>query len=122
VIWAFPWSVWASCIRKAICTRRSRLTAGGSRGYTGQNGWAFDGAASHNSDADDSKELYTILEEKIVPLYYSRDDSGIPQQCVKVMIESIKSTVPNFSSRRMVKDYALKFYQQALRYSNGLKL
>jgi len=91
-------------------------------GYRGKNGWAFDGAADHNSDQDDSKELYTILEEQIVPLYYSRDDAGVPQGWVQVMKESIKSTVPNFSSRRMVKEYALKFYQEALRYSNGLNL
>lgn len=90
-------------------------------GYNRRNGWAFDCDFSRNSDLDDSKELYTILEEKIVPLYYRRDNSGIPQEWITVMKESIKSAVPNFSARRMVKDYALKFYQQALRYSNGQK-
>jgi len=37
------------------------------------------------------------------------------------MKESIKNSVPRFSSRRMVKEYALNFYQEALKYSNGIE-
>jgi glucan phosphorylase len=34
------------------------------------------------------------------------------------MKESIKSAAARFSSRRMVKEYANKFYQEALRQAN----
>jgi len=34
------------------------------------------------------------------------------------MKESIKSAAPRFSSRRMVKEYALSFYQDALRHAH----
>jgi glucan phosphorylase len=37
------------------------------------------------------------------------------------MKESIKSTVPAFSSRRMVKEYALKFYQGAMKSADSIK-
>lgn len=85
-------------------------------GYNGSNGWAFDGEIewSPASDAIDAEGLYTILENQIVPLYYNKDEADIPAAWVKFMKESIKSAVPIFSSRRMVKEYALKFYQEAL--------
>jgi len=89
-------------------------------GYNGSNGWAFDGEKEWSSASDviDAEELYTILEKQIVPLYYDKDEAGIPAAWVKFMKESIKSAVPIFSSRRMVKEYALKFYQDALSHAN----
>ncbi|MDM7912514.1 MAG: alpha-glucan family phosphorylase, partial [Methanotrichaceae archaeon] len=90
-------------------------------GYNGMNGWAFDGASGNSSDAADAKELCTLLEKDIVPLYYDKDEAGISQGWVRVMKESIKRTAPHFSSRRMVKEYALKFYQKALKYANGIE-
>ncbi|MDD1759840.1 MAG: alpha-glucan family phosphorylase [Methanothrix sp.] len=83
-------------------------------GYSGRNGWAFDGTEG-GSDAEDAQELYRILEKEIVPLYYDKDESGVSHAWVQVMKESIKNAVPRFSSRRMVKEYALKFYQEALK-------
>ena len=90
-------------------------------GYSGRNGWAFDGAQD-GSDAADAQELYRILEKEIVPLYYDKDESGVSHAWVQVMKESIKNSVPRFSSRRMVKEYALNFYQEALKYPNGIEV
>jgi len=58
--------------------------------------------------------IYRLLEEDIVPLYYKQDEDGIPHDWVKIMKEAIKSTGPHFSARRMVKEYAEKFYRHAL--------
>lgn len=93
-------------------------------GYTGANGWAFDGvnSGSNESEEIDSEELYSILERQIVPLYYDKDDSGVSSNWVRVMKESIKNAAAKFSSRRMVKEYALEFYQNALRYANEMSL
>lgn len=92
-------------------------------GYNGSNGWAFDGENewSMASDAVDAEELYSILEKQIVPQYYDKDEAGVSPAWVKIMKESIKSAAPLFSSRRMVKEYALKFYQDALSYANGME-
>ncbi len=90
-------------------------------GYNGRNGWAFGGTNGNNSDATDAEELYTILEKDVVPLYYDKDESGIPHGWVKVMKESIKSAAPYFGSRSMVKDYALKFYKEALKSADLIK-
>ncbi len=80
---------------------------------SGRNGWAFEG----KSDAEDAESIYGILEKEVVPLYYRVDDDGVPYDWVKVMKEAIAGTAPAFSSRRMLKEYALKFYRSAL----GLK-
>ena len=46
-------------------------------GYDGTNGWAIPRRPRHRGpelqDAHDAEELYRVLEEEIVPLYYARD-------------------------------------------------
>lgn len=80
-------------------------------GYNGKNGWAFEGKGNE----EDAEAIYNILENEVIPLYYKLDKNGVPVEWVKVMKEAIKSTAAKFSARRMVKEYALKFYQNALR-------
>ena len=82
-------------------------------GFTGKNGWAFTHRESGNdSNGVDADSIYTLLEKEIVPLYYRISDDGIPHGWISVMRESIKNA-PKFSSRRMVKEYARKFYVPA---------
>jgi starch phosphorylase len=90
-------------------------------GFNGKNGWAFGGDGNGNTDSRDAQELYDILEKEIVPLYYRKDEAGVPHGWVRVMKESIKSTAKAFSSRRMAKEYALKFYQNALKLAFGIE-
>ena len=61
-------------------------------GYNGNNGWAFEGEASPESrDASDAAAIYSLLENEVVPLYYSASLDGIPHGWVKKMKETIKS-------------------------------
>ncbi len=84
-------------------------------GFNGGNGWAFGGEDRQDRDGADSDALYDILESEVIPLYYSLGDDGIPHGWVRVMKEAMISTAPVFSARRMVKEYAGKFYQEALK-------
>jgi len=88
-------------------------------GYNGSNGWAFDGAfrSEDGSEAHDSQELYSIIEQQIVPLYYNKDEAGVSSGWVRVMKESIKNAAARFCSRRMVKEYALGFYREAIKHA-----
>lgn len=88
-----------------------------SEGFNGKNGWGFGGGVNRgeNGDVADSDALYTLLENEIVPTYYHVDDDGVPREWIKVMKEAIESNSPIFSARRMVKEYAIKFYQTALK-------
>jgi starch phosphorylase len=83
-------------------------------GFNGKNGWAFEG----KDDAHDAEAIYDILEKEVIPLYYDLGDDGIPHGWVRKMKEAIKSTSPLFCSRRMVKEYATKYYQKALKSSS----
>jgi len=86
-------------------------------GYNGKNGWGFEGAegtVDEVRDDRDAEALYKILEDDVIPLYYRVDDKGVPRGWVKVMKEAIKVTGPNFTSRRMVKEYTEKFYRPAI--------
>jgi glycogen phosphorylase len=80
-------------------------------GYNGKNGWAFEG----KGDEQDAAAIYDLLEKEIVPLFYKLDESGTPAAWVRVMKEAVKSTAAQFSARRMVKEYALKFYKNAMK-------
>jgi glycogen phosphorylase len=86
-------------------------------GFNGDNGWAFSADPAAARDARDAAAIYDILEQHVVPLYYKIDDDGIPQEWVQLMKNTIKSTAARFSARRMVKEYAQKCYQEALKSS-----
>jgi len=86
-------------------------------GYNGTNGWAIgDGPETHNPKVDDkadAESLYRLLEERIVPLYYDRDRDGVPHGWIHVVKEAIRSIVPQFCARRMLKDYTNRVYLPA---------
>ncbi|MGH8923503.1 MAG: alpha-glucan family phosphorylase [Acidimicrobiia bacterium] len=79
-------------------------------GFNGRNGWAFgspSGRDDHSSeDRDDSEALYKLLEEEVTPLFYERDEDGMPVGWVEMMREAITSTLVAFSSHRMVAEYS----------------
>jgi glycogen phosphorylase len=86
-------------------------------GYRGDNGWAIgdiridpDTAAQDREDAD---SLYHILQEELVPRFFTREAGGLPHAWIATMKASIASVVPAFSAHRMVRDYALECYLPA---------
>jgi starch phosphorylase len=85
-------------------------------GFNKKNGWALGHEeANGNRDQADAHAIYHILENEILPLYYKVSEDGVPEGWVKVMKASIKSNAARFSARRMVKEYAQKFYENALK-------
>ena len=87
-------------------------------GFTGTNGWLIEGQANPDDhgaqDWADAQALYALLEEQLVPAFYDRDDRGIPRRWLKVVKQSIRTVLPQFSARRMVKEYVKTMYQPAL--------
>jgi len=87
-------------------------------GYNGANGWAIEpleGEDEALQDSHDAEQLYRLLEEEVVPLFYQRDGDGVPRGWVRVMKAVIRSAAPYFCTRRMVKEYAERFYVPAAR-------
>jgi starch phosphorylase len=76
--------------------------------YDGSNGWGINGevVADHAAqDARDAAALYDLLEQEVVPLYYDRDDQGIPRKWVRRIKRSLTTIGPHFCSQRMLEDY-----------------
>lgn len=86
-------------------------------GYDGANGWAIPNPVQsidpEEQDAQDADHLYRILEQDLIPLYYTRDRDGIPRGWIQMVKDTIRTIVPQFSARRMVKDYMTRLYAPA---------
>jgi len=85
--------------------------------YNGANGWAIgeDADLDHEvQDQADALSLYKTLEDEIIPLYYSgRNSENIPMDWVSRIKESMRTITPQFSTRRMLKEYVEKLYVPA---------
>jgi glycogen phosphorylase len=83
-------------------------------GYTGSNGWLIDGGVASDDpavvDAADAEALYRLLEEEVVPSFYERDADKMPRRWLQMVKEGIRTTMPRFGARRMVKQYAEQMY------------
>ncbi|MGH7517356.1 MAG: alpha-glucan family phosphorylase [Gemmatimonadales bacterium] len=84
-------------------------------GYDGLGGWAIP-AAPEQADADehDADQFYRLLEEQVVPLYYTRDSHGVPLGWVEKMRHAIRLACSRFSARRMMQDYVQEYYAPAI--------
>jgi starch phosphorylase len=86
-------------------------------GYNGANGWSIGNTSKlpnqDDEDRTDAEALYNLLEEEISPLYYDQDRSGVSRGWARLMKETIRSIVPVFCTRRMLKEYTERFYLPA---------
>ena len=85
-------------------------------GYDGLSGWAVP-AVPEDEDADaiDADKTHRIIEEQIVPLYYSRDAAGVPIGWVERMRHALRLAGSRFTSDRMVQNYVQTYYGPAMR-------
>ena len=86
-------------------------------GYNGNNGWAIKPAPEiweeYRRNAEEAQSLYEILEDHIVPLYYTRGKLGYSEAWVKMAKQSISTLLPKYNSTRMVGEYLSKYYLAA---------
>jgi glycogen phosphorylase len=85
--------------------------------YDGLNGFAIGIGRTHSNmdvhDARDGEDLYRVLREIVIPLYYQRDSDGLPRGWIKRMKRTIRTLGWRFNADRMVMDYTLKCYVPA---------
>ncbi len=88
-------------------------------GYDGKNGWAIKPGPEDMDpvlrDKQESRTLYEILQDQVVPLYYSRDNLGYSPEWVKMVKHSMASLLPRYNATRMVGEYVNNFYLPASR-------
>ncbi|MFN0067023.1 MAG: alpha-glucan family phosphorylase [Limisphaerales bacterium] len=96
------------------CLNLSILDGWWREGYDGQNGFAI-GDDSHPADVAeqdrrDSANLYKALTEQVIPCFFQRDAAGLPRQWIKKIRHSMTTLAARFSTSRMVREYAEKYY------------
>ena len=96
------------------CLNLSILDGWWREGYDGTNGFAI-GEDSHANSIDeqdrvDSDNLYRTLTEKVIPTFYDRDSLGLPRHWIKMIRRAMSTLVPQFSTDRMVREYAKTYY------------
>jgi starch phosphorylase len=96
------------------CMNLSILDGWWREGYNGENGFAI-GEDSHpnniaEQDRVDSANLYQVLTEQVVPMFYNRDVQGIPRQWLQRVRRTMMTLVPQFTTDRMVKEYTRNYY------------
>ena len=82
--------------------------------HDGLNGFAIGSGRTHSSmdvhDTRDGDDLYRVLKDEVIPLYYQRDKDGLPRGWIKRMKRTIRTLGWRFSANRMVMDYATRCY------------
>ena len=85
-------------------------------GYNGTNGWtigplvAKGSLGPEQSDYDDAASLYSLLEDKVVPLYFERDADNRPHNWLLRVRKAMQTLIAQYSSHRMLRDYLSDYY------------
>src|SRR6185436_13490021 len=99
-------------------------------GYDGDNGFAIKPASpdleAHRRDREEARTLYEILQDRVVPLYYQRPNSGAnagySPEWIRIAKRSMASLLPRYDASRMLGEYVSKYYlpasRQGRRYSD----
>ena len=94
----------------------STLDGWWAEGYDGRNGWAIPPApAGADADAADAEQLYRLLEDEVVPLFYTRDERDVPLGWVEKMKHALRAGGQHFMARRMLRQYVTEHYLPAIR-------
>lgn len=86
-------------------------------GYKPDGGWVIGGGESYEDaayqDSVESQAIYNMLENEIVPLYYTRSADQLPRAWIQRMKNSMKWNIPRFNTFRMFRDYMSNSYGPA---------
>jgi starch phosphorylase len=87
-----------------------------SEAYDGTNGWGIPGAQTQDNerrDALDTDSIMDTLQHEVIPQYYSRNGAAYSPEWVHACKRAMMTVIPQFNSRRMVRDYQAGMYRPA---------
>jgi starch phosphorylase len=116
-----PWEACGTSGMKTLVNgglNLSELDGWWAKAYAPELGWALGDGQEHDSDPAwdmaEAAELYRLLEQEVVPLFYhDRDAQGCPRGWVAKMRASMSILTPRFSSNRMLREYVERLYLPA---------
>jgi starch phosphorylase len=87
-------------------------------GYHPECGWAIGNGEEYvdprAQDEIEGKALYDLLEQEVVPTFYARGRDGLPRDWIKKMKAAMRRVGREFTSHRMLLEYARSYYLPAL--------
>ncbi|MBN1838273.1 MAG: alpha-glucan family phosphorylase, partial [Spirochaetales bacterium] len=90
-------------------------------GYRPDCGWAIGSGEEYSDprsqDEIEGKALYDLLEQEIIPTFYARSRDGLPREWIRKMKAAMRGVGRQFTSHRMLLDYAGEYYLPALERS-----
>ena len=85
-------------------------------GYREGAGWALTDRRTYQNqdhqDRLDASTIYTMLEQEIIPLYYSHNRKGYSENWIRTVKNSIAQIAPQYTMKRQLDDYFDRFYNK----------
>ncbi len=82
--------------------------------YTEEIGWLVGRGESYDDqetqDMVETKALYDRIENVIAPMFYDRQNDGLPRRWITMMKDSMKAICPVFNTNRMLAEYSDRYY------------
>jgi starch phosphorylase len=115
-----PWEACGTSGMKVLVNggiNLSELDGWWAEAFTADVGWALGDGLDHGQDnardAVEADALYVLLEQKVIPEFYDRNEAGVPTAWIKRMRESMARLTAQFSANRAVREYAERHYLPA---------
>jgi glycogen phosphorylase len=115
-----PWEACGTSGMKVLVNgglNLSELDGWWAEAYTPGVGWALGDGKEHEDDkawdAREAEVLYNLLEQEVIPEFYTRGPEGFPAAWVARIRESMTLLTPRFSANRTVREYTEQHYLPA---------
>lgn len=115
-----PWEACGTSGMKVLVNggiNLSELDGWWAEAYNENVGWAIGDMQEHGDDpawdAAEAENLYNILEQQVIPLFYSRNEKGIPEKLIEMMRNSMANLTPQYAANRTVRQYTENYYLPA---------
>ena len=115
-----PWEACGTSGMKVLVNgglNMSELDGWWAEAYGPEVGWALGDGREHGDDAEwdaiEAAELYDLLEHKVIPEFYTRNEMGVPVGWVSRIRESMARLTPSYSADRAVREYTEQHYVMA---------
>ncbi len=112
-----PWEACGTSGMKVLVNggiNLSELDGWWAEAYRPEAGWALGDGKEHDDDpawdAAEAEALYKLLEDEVIPEFYTRDSDGVPAAWVRRMRESMSLLTPQYSGNRSVREYVETYY------------